>query len=204
MRFGLFVPQGWRHDLVGIEPADQWGVMKGLAQHADAGPWESIWVYDHFHTTPEPSEEATHEVGDSAIAIAYQWHEAGEDERALSYLLAAADQAGRGWAKKRAVYLYQEAAKLVPEEDKGRRREIRLRQAVAMDRAVPAERPPSVAAAVPELDGPVVPDRHALGVGGYVPVPLDEGRVAKSVVDERVEGAGTRTHPASPARSRLG
>ena len=44
MRFGLFVPQGWRHDLVGIEPADQWGVMKGLAQHADAGPWESIWV----------------------------------------------------------------------------------------------------------------------------------------------------------------
>ena len=52
MRFGLFVPQGWRHDLVGIEPADQWKVMTGLAQHADAGPWESIWVYDHFHTVP--------------------------------------------------------------------------------------------------------------------------------------------------------
>jgi F420-dependent oxidoreductase-like protein len=61
MRFGLFVPQGWRHDLVGIEPADQWATMKGLAQHADAGPWESIWVYDHFHTVPVPSEEATHE-----------------------------------------------------------------------------------------------------------------------------------------------
>ena len=61
MRFGLFVPQGWRHDLVGIEPAEQWGVMKGLAQHADAGPWESIWVYDHFHTVPAPTDEATHE-----------------------------------------------------------------------------------------------------------------------------------------------
>jgi F420-dependent oxidoreductase-like protein len=61
MRFGLFVPQGWRHDLVGIEPADQWGVMKGLAQHADAGPWESIWVYDHFHTVPAPTDQATHE-----------------------------------------------------------------------------------------------------------------------------------------------
>ncbi len=35
--------------------------MKGLAQHADAGPWESIWVYDHFHTVPEPTSEATHE-----------------------------------------------------------------------------------------------------------------------------------------------
>jgi F420-dependent oxidoreductase-like protein len=61
MRFGLFVPQGWRHDLVGIEPARQWATMKGLAQQADAGPWESIWVYDHFHTVPVPSEEATHE-----------------------------------------------------------------------------------------------------------------------------------------------
>jgi F420-dependent oxidoreductase-like protein len=61
MRFGMFVPQGWRHDLVGIDPAEHWSVMKGLAQHADAGPWESIWVYDHFHTVPRPSTEATHE-----------------------------------------------------------------------------------------------------------------------------------------------
>jgi F420-dependent oxidoreductase-like protein len=61
MRFGLFVPQGWRHDLVGIDPAEQWAAMSGLAAHADAGPWESIWVYDHFHTVPVPSDEATHE-----------------------------------------------------------------------------------------------------------------------------------------------
>ncbi|WP_438354313.1 LLM class F420-dependent oxidoreductase [Microbacterium sp. CJ88] len=61
MRFGTFIPQGWRFDLVGIEPADHWRVMSGLAQRADEGPWESLWVYDHFHTTPVPSEEATHE-----------------------------------------------------------------------------------------------------------------------------------------------
>ena len=61
MRFGLFIPQGWRHDLVGIEPAQQWATMSGLAAHADAGAWESIWVYDHFHTVPVPTEEATHE-----------------------------------------------------------------------------------------------------------------------------------------------
>ncbi len=61
MRFGLFVPQGWRLDLVGIDPAEHWAAMKGLAQHADAGPWTSIWVYDHFHTVPVPTEEATHE-----------------------------------------------------------------------------------------------------------------------------------------------
>ncbi|MDR6906308.1 F420-dependent oxidoreductase-like protein [Agromyces sp. 3263] len=62
MRFGMFVPQGWRHDLVGIEPAEHWEAMRGLAEFADAGPWESIWVYDHFHTVPVPSDtEATHE-----------------------------------------------------------------------------------------------------------------------------------------------
>ncbi len=61
MRFGVFIPQGWRLDLVGIDPAEQWATMQRLARHADAGPWESLWVYDHFHTVPEPTEEATHE-----------------------------------------------------------------------------------------------------------------------------------------------
>lgn len=61
MRFGIFIPQGWRHDLVDIDPAEHWPTMRRLAQQADAGPWESIWVYDHFHTVPIPTEEATHE-----------------------------------------------------------------------------------------------------------------------------------------------
>lgn len=70
MRFGTFIPQGWRFDLVGIDPAEQWQVMSGLAQHADAGPWESLWVYDHFHTTPVPSAEATHEAWTLMAAFA--------------------------------------------------------------------------------------------------------------------------------------
>jgi F420-dependent oxidoreductase-like protein len=61
MRFGTFLPQGWRFDLVGIDPNDHWPTMRALAERVDAGPWESLWVYDHFHTTPVPSEEATHE-----------------------------------------------------------------------------------------------------------------------------------------------
>ncbi|MGN5238687.1 LLM class F420-dependent oxidoreductase [Rhodococcus sp. SJ-3] len=70
MRFGYFVPQGWRLDLVGVAPADQWRVMRDLAQRADNGPWESIWVYDHFHTVPVPSEEATHEAWSLVSAFA--------------------------------------------------------------------------------------------------------------------------------------
>lgn len=61
MRFGLFIPQGWRQDLAGIDPAEQWDTMSRLARRADSGPWESIWVYDHFHTVPVPTDEPTHE-----------------------------------------------------------------------------------------------------------------------------------------------
>nr|WP_198663299.1 hypothetical protein [Jiangella endophytica] len=44
MKFGLFVPQGWRLDLVDIDPKSHWETMLRVAKHADAGPWESIWV----------------------------------------------------------------------------------------------------------------------------------------------------------------
>jgi len=71
MRLGLFIPQGWRFDLVGIDPADQWATMNDLVQHADTGStFESVWVYDHFHTTPEPSREATHEAWTLMAAFA--------------------------------------------------------------------------------------------------------------------------------------
>jgi F420-dependent oxidoreductase-like protein len=66
----MFVPQGWRFDLVDIDPSEHWATMSGLAAHADAGPWESIWVYDHFHTSPEPSQEATHEAWSLMAAFA--------------------------------------------------------------------------------------------------------------------------------------
>jgi len=66
----MFIPQGWRFDLVGIEDARQWPLMRDLARRAEAGPWESVWVYDHFHTTPVPSEEATHEAWSLMAALA--------------------------------------------------------------------------------------------------------------------------------------
>ena len=70
MRFGIFIPQGWRMDLYGIEPAKHWEVMNSLAQRADAGPWESLWVYDHFHTVPIPTDDATHEAWTLMAAFA--------------------------------------------------------------------------------------------------------------------------------------
>ena len=75
-------------------------------------------------------EESTTETGESAATLAFHWREAGEADRAFSYFVAAADHAGRGWAKARAVDLYNQAFTLVPEDDE-RRREVNRKRAVA-------------------------------------------------------------------------
>ena len=63
IRFGVFVPQGWRMDLAEIEdPIEKYEAMTRAAQAADQEVgWDSIWVFDHFHTVPTPELEATFE-----------------------------------------------------------------------------------------------------------------------------------------------
>jgi F420-dependent oxidoreductase-like protein len=70
MRFGIFIPQGWKLDLLDIPDDQHWATMRSLAQQADAAQWDSLWVYDHFHTVPEPTEEATHEAWTLMAAFA--------------------------------------------------------------------------------------------------------------------------------------
>lgn len=62
-RFGVFVPQGWKMDLAEIDdPVAKYEAMTAVARAADAEPTiDSIWVYDHFHTVPEPTLETTFE-----------------------------------------------------------------------------------------------------------------------------------------------
>ncbi|CAN5616265.1 LLM class F420-dependent oxidoreductase [soil metagenome] len=88
MRFGLFIPQGWRLDLVGIDPAQQWAVLRDLATYVDdGGIWDSLWVYDHFHTVPMPTDEATHEAWSlmSAYAATTSRIKLGQMCTAMSY-----------------------------------------------------------------------------------------------------------------------
>ena len=70
MRFGAFVPQGWRMDLVGIPTERHWETIASVAGAIERAGYDSLWVYDHFHTTPLPSQEATHEAWTLMAALA--------------------------------------------------------------------------------------------------------------------------------------
>ena len=61
MKIGAFVPQGWRMDLNGIPVEDQWDTILNTANHIENLNYESLWVYDHFHTVPKPTQDPTFE-----------------------------------------------------------------------------------------------------------------------------------------------
>ena len=70
MKFGAFTPQGWRLDLVGIDTSDHWSTMVDVTQKAESLGFTSAWVYDHFHTVPLPTQEATYEAWTLMAALA--------------------------------------------------------------------------------------------------------------------------------------
>jgi len=57
LRFGVFVPQGWKLEYLGWNPADAWQRTVELASLAEALGYDDLWVYDHVETVPrrEPS-----------------------------------------------------------------------------------------------------------------------------------------------------
>ena len=81
--------------------------------------------------TAEYLEDVSTQAGDTSASLAHHWREAGEADRAIEHLLAAAELAGRGWAKARAANLYAQALELVPDGAAELRREIVRKRAVA-------------------------------------------------------------------------
>ncbi len=71
MQFGVMLPQGWRMDLVEYaDPVEAYEAMTRVAQEAEALGFHSVWLYDHFHTVPIPSQEITFECWTSMAALA--------------------------------------------------------------------------------------------------------------------------------------
>ena len=81
-------------------------------------------------TTAEFLEDGSQRSGDADAVLAYHWREAGDAERSLGHVLAAADLAGLGWAKARAARLYAQALELVPEDQPELRRDIVKKRAL--------------------------------------------------------------------------
>jgi class 3 adenylate cyclase len=146
----------WRGALAEIAPRDDLSASLGSLEQRDLIRREAVsrivgdqqFAFKHglihdvaYQTLPRAArrerhaavarflEQTTGAVGQSNEALAHHWREAGEDGKAADYLVAAADQAGRGWAKEHALTLYTQALELLPDDDE-RRRSIRLRQVV--------------------------------------------------------------------------
>jgi F420-dependent oxidoreductase-like protein len=70
MQVGLLVPQGWKHEYDGWDAAQAWARSMTLARNAETLGFESEWVFDHFHTTPDTTDEITFESFTTLTAIA--------------------------------------------------------------------------------------------------------------------------------------
>jgi F420-dependent oxidoreductase-like protein len=70
-RFGVFAPQGWKTELIGIpDPQAKWARCRDTAVLAEELGYDSIWVYDHFHNVPVPTQEAVFECWTVMAALA--------------------------------------------------------------------------------------------------------------------------------------
>ena len=70
MKIGAIVPQGWVGEYNDWDPLDAWRRTTEVAHQADRLGFESIWLFDHFHTVPRPTDEITFESFTSLSALA--------------------------------------------------------------------------------------------------------------------------------------
>jgi F420-dependent oxidoreductase-like protein len=70
MKLGLVVPQGWVGEYDGWDPREAWRRTTEVARQADRLGFESIWMYDHVHTVPRPTDEITFESFTALTALA--------------------------------------------------------------------------------------------------------------------------------------
>jgi F420-dependent oxidoreductase-like protein len=61
VKLGIVVPQGWTGEYSGWRPEDAWLRSVDIAVQAEHLGFESVWAFDHFHTTPDPIDEITFE-----------------------------------------------------------------------------------------------------------------------------------------------
>ena len=71
MKYSVDIPNGWKMNLAEVsDPVQAYDTMTNVAKAADETGYESVWMVDHFHTVPTPTQEVTFECWMSLAAIA--------------------------------------------------------------------------------------------------------------------------------------
>jgi F420-dependent oxidoreductase-like protein len=70
VKIGVVVPQGWTGEYDGWEPRRAWERTVAVTRQAERLGFESAWVFDHFQTEPEPTDELTFESFSTLAALA--------------------------------------------------------------------------------------------------------------------------------------
>jgi F420-dependent oxidoreductase-like protein len=70
MRIGVIVPQGWTGEYDGWDVRSAWARTEAVAAQAERLGFESLWAFDHFQTTPDPTDELTFESFTTLAALA--------------------------------------------------------------------------------------------------------------------------------------
>ena len=70
MDVGVIVPQGWTGEYDGWDPRRAWERTVAVARQAERLGFESVWVFDHFQTVPDPIDELTFESFTTLAALA--------------------------------------------------------------------------------------------------------------------------------------
>jgi F420-dependent oxidoreductase-like protein len=71
VKFGVLVPQGWHLDLEDIkDPVEQFEAMVRVGKESERLGFDSIWLYDHFHTVPTAEMQTTFECWMCTAALA--------------------------------------------------------------------------------------------------------------------------------------
>jgi F420-dependent oxidoreductase-like protein len=70
VRVGIIVPQGWTGEFADLDGQAAWRRMTDVADRAERLGFDSLWLFDHFHTTPDPTDAPVFELFTSLSALA--------------------------------------------------------------------------------------------------------------------------------------
>jgi len=71
VRFGSFLPQGWLHEFANWDKTgNEFNTIKSVALECERLKYDSVWLYDHFITYPDATQEPCFESWTTLSALA--------------------------------------------------------------------------------------------------------------------------------------